>query len=207
MSKIIEVSVPDIGDFKDVPVIEVLVRPGQQIERDASLIALESEKSTMEIPAPQAGTVKSVRLKVGDKVSQGSEILAMEVETGAPAERGSRAPPSRRRPTRCAPGWVVLGTGTGGLCAAFRAADLGEKVVLVERYGTLGGVCLDVGASLQDPAARRQGDLRGGGSGRPRRQLRQAAGRPRPSYAPGRTAWSNASPAVWRNSPNSATCR
>ena len=80
MSKIIEVSVPDIGDFDDVPVIEVLVKPGEKVEKDASLITLESEKSTMEIPSSHAGVVKSIKLKVGDKVSQGSEILTLDVD-------------------------------------------------------------------------------------------------------------------------------
>ena len=126
MSKIIEVSVPDIGDFKDVPVIEVLVRPGQKIERDASLIALESEKSTMEIPAPEAGTVKSVRLKVGDKVSQGSEILTMEVEPGAPEAPPQSAPePAAASEVRAEV--VVLGAGRAAIAPRSAPPTLGKS--------------------------------------------------------------------------------
>ena len=85
MRKIIEITVPDIGDFNNVPVIEVLVRPGDRVEKDASLVTLESDKSTMEIPSSHAGTVKSIKLKVGDKVAMGSEILTLEVDEAAPA--------------------------------------------------------------------------------------------------------------------------
>ncbi|MDO9188300.1 MAG: FAD-dependent oxidoreductase, partial [Sulfurimicrobium sp.] len=156
MSKIIEVCVPDIGDFNNVPVIEVLVKAGDKVEKDASLVTLESEKSTMEIPSSHAGTVKSIKLKVGDKVIKGSEILTLEVEDAptAPAAPETPSPVPAVEQTAVAPmaggqhihaDVVVLGAGPGGYTAAFRAADLGKKVVLVERHASLGGVCLNVG--------------------------------------------------------------
>lgn len=148
MSKIIEVSVPDIGDFKDVPVIEVLVKPGERIEKESSLVTLESEKSTMEIPSSHAGVVKSIKLKIGDKVSQGSEILTLEVEDVALAPVPHEVPEASAvvpDDTELRADVVVLGAGPGGYTAAFRAADLGKKVVLIERYADLGGVCLNVG--------------------------------------------------------------
>src|SRR6266513_67179 len=131
----IEVKVPDIGDFKDVEVIEVLVKPGDAVAKEQSLITLESDKATMEIPSPGAGVVKELKVKTGDKVSQGSPILLLE-SSGAqqPAEKGD---------VDC--DVVVIGAGPGGYSAAFRAADLGLRTVLVERYPTLGGVCLNVG--------------------------------------------------------------
>src|SRR5687767_3366190 len=136
----IDVTVPDIGDFKDVEVIEVLVKPGDAIVKEQSLLTLESDKATMEIPSPGAGVVKALRVKVGDKVSQGAPILLLETtesdKTVAPA-------PSRDADIEC--DVVVLGSGPGGYSAAFRAADLGLKTVLVERYPALGGVCLNVG--------------------------------------------------------------
>jgi dihydrolipoamide dehydrogenase len=142
-----EVKVPDIGDFKEVEVIEVLVKPGDAVSKEQSLITLESDKATMEIPSPGDGTVKAISLKVGDKVSKGSAILVLESSEKAPAE------PPRAAPTTPTPAAgadiecdvVVLGSGPGGYSAAFRAADLGMKVVLVERYPVLGGVCLNVG--------------------------------------------------------------
>jgi dihydrolipoamide dehydrogenase len=149
-----EVNVPDIGDFKDVEVIEVLVKPGDAIAKEQSLITLESDKATMEIPSPDAGVVKELRIKVGDKVSQGSPILVLEgsVKAEAPAKAPTKAPeaPKVAPPTPSAGADVecdviVLGAGPGGYSAAFRAADLGMKTVLVERYPTLGGVCLNVG--------------------------------------------------------------
>jgi len=148
-----EVRVPDIGDFKEVEVIEVLVKPGDAVSKEQSLITLESDKATMEIPSPGPGVVKELRIKVGDKVSQGSPILLLESQ-----EARSEAPPRPKvpeAPRPAAPGpstgadvecdVVVLGAGPGGYSAAFRAADLGLKTVLVERYATLGGVCLNVG--------------------------------------------------------------
>ena len=163
----IEVKVPDIGDFKDVEVIELLVKPGDAVAREQSLITLESDKATMEIPSPQAGVVQSIDVKLGDKVSEGSVILklAMTEDRGAGAARAAvraaaQAPPapaaakpapvSAPAATFAGPAdlecdMVVLGAGPGGYSAAFRAADLGLKTVLVERYPTLGGVCLNVG--------------------------------------------------------------
>jgi dihydrolipoamide dehydrogenase len=149
-----EVKVPDIGDFKEVEVIEVLVKPGDAIAKEQSLITLESDKATMEIPSPDAGVVKELRIKVGDKVSKGSPILVLEssVKAEAPAKAPPKAPeaPKAAPPARAAGADIecdvlVLGAGPGGYSAAFRAADLGMKTVLVERYPTLGGVCLNVG--------------------------------------------------------------
>ena len=152
----VEVKVPDIGDFKEVEVIEVLVKPGDTVSKEQSLITLESDKATMEIPSPGAGVVKALKVKTGDKVSQGSVIMVLEPQEGAPAERApspSPAPAAQPAPAPRASGraadlecdLVVLGAGPGGYSAAFRAADLGLKTVLVERYPTLGGVCLNVG--------------------------------------------------------------
>jgi dihydrolipoamide dehydrogenase len=164
-----DVKVPDIGDFQDVAIIEVLVKPGDTLAADDPLIVLESDKASLEVPAPQAGTVREVRVKVGDKVSQGDLILSLEVAmpAAAPAPAGDAGsasaprPPAQtgnasapRPPAENATGsraadrsceLLVLGAGPGGYSAAFRAADLGLKTVLVERYPTLGGVCLNVG--------------------------------------------------------------
>src|SRR5262245_26921391 len=141
-----EVKVPDIGDFKEVEVIEVLVKPGDTIAKEQSLITLESDKATMEIPSPDAGVVKEIRIKVGDKVSQGSPILVLEASTKAKApEAPKAAPPAPATGADIECDVLVLGAGPGGYSAAFRAADLGMRTVLVERYPTLGGVCLNVG--------------------------------------------------------------
>src|SRR3990170_1451919 len=143
-----EVKVPDIGDFKDIEVIEVLVKPGDTISKEQSLITLESDKATMEIPSPAAGMVKELRIKVGDKVSKGSLILMLEAPAQAPTkapESPKPAPPTPSTGADVECDVVVLGAGPGGYSAAFRAADLGMKTVLVERYPTLGGVCLNVG--------------------------------------------------------------
>src|SRR6266513_1793945 len=142
----IEVKVPDIGDFKDVEVIEVLVKLGDAVAKEQSLITLESDKATMEIPSPGAGVVKELRIKLGDKVSQGSPILVLE--SAQPQKRPAAPQPAPPAPSASAAlecDIVVLGAGPGGYSAAFRAADLGLKTVLVERYPTLGGVCLNVG--------------------------------------------------------------
>jgi dihydrolipoamide dehydrogenase len=170
----LEIRVPDIGDFKDIPVIDVLVKPGDVVKKEESLVTLESDKATMDVPSPHAGTVKEIRVKNGDKVSQGSVIAVIEAEAGAKAEPApaKAASPSASDSTALAgaiaqqgassvrqaltstlasldadfhAGVLVLGAGPGGYTAAFRAADLGKKVVLVERYPTLGGVCLNVG--------------------------------------------------------------
>ena len=165
MSKIVKVEVPDIGDFTDVDIIEVLVAPGDQIAAEDALITLESDKATIEIPSPQAGTVKEVLVKVTDKVSQGDVILTMELSAAdtpsieAPEEKPavteepvtSKPGPAPAAKTAPAGGSdmhaevVVLGSGPGGYTAAFRAADLGKQVVLIEKYDTIGGVCLNVG--------------------------------------------------------------
>jgi dihydrolipoamide dehydrogenase len=160
MGHSVEVKVPDIGDFRDVAVIEVLVKPGDRVEKETSLITLESDKATIEIPSPHAGTVKELRVRVGDKVSQGSVILQLEGEASATApakpapSREKAAPPKKADVPATAASFgpvdlscdvLVLGSGPGGYSAAFRAADLGMSTVLVERYPTLGGVCLNVG--------------------------------------------------------------
>ncbi len=153
MNKLIEINLPDIGDFNDVEIIEVLVQPGDIIEQDTPLIALESDKATMEIPSPYAGKVKTLKVKQGDRVSKGSLILTLEAEeTPAVVETPVPASPAAQlvsTPTSADAeihaDVLVLGAGPGGYTAAFRAADLGQRVVLVERYASLGGVCLNVG--------------------------------------------------------------
>jgi dihydrolipoamide dehydrogenase len=157
-----EVKVPDIGDFEDVEIIEVAVAPGDRVEVEQALITLESDKATMDVPSPAAGVVKSMAVAVGDKVSQGSLILTIEAAAEAPAAEAppaaqpeaareeppaaeTPAPPAAAADTDLHAQVVVIGAGPGGYTAAFRAADLGQKTVLVERYPTLGGVCLNVG--------------------------------------------------------------
>jgi dihydrolipoamide dehydrogenase len=153
---LIDIKVPDIGDFKDVAVIELLVKPGDSVAVDQTLITVESDKASIEIPSSHAGVVKDVKLKVGDTVSEGTVIVSLEAaRAAAPAPAPS---PAERRGEAAAPpaasyagnadlecDMLVLGAGPGGYSAAFRGADLGLKVVLVERYATLGGVCLSVG--------------------------------------------------------------
>jgi dihydrolipoamide dehydrogenase len=176
MANTIEVKVPDLGGHDNVPVIEVLVKAGDRVEKEQSLITLESDKATMEVPSSAAGVVKDVKVKVGDEVSEGAVILTLEAEASAPAagkqeDQGkanapapaapAAAPATQPRPAgegkapqaagasgrqpdlECK--LVVLGSGPGGYTAAFRAADLGVDTVLVERYASLGGVCLNVG--------------------------------------------------------------
>ncbi|NBS55461.1 MAG: dihydrolipoyl dehydrogenase [Betaproteobacteria bacterium] len=156
MAKTIEIKVPDIGDLKEVGVIEVLVKPGDTVQKETSLITVESDKATMEIPSPAAGVVKEIKVKIGDKVAEGSLVLTLDeavaAEAQAPAPAAPAvpvAPAAATLPAGAAADIecdvVVLGSGPGGYSAAFRAADLGKKVVLVERYATLGGVCLNVG--------------------------------------------------------------
>jgi dihydrolipoamide dehydrogenase len=154
----IEVKVPDIGDFESVDVIEVLVKPGDHVAKDASLITLESDKATMEIPSSDAGIVRELRVRIGDKVSRGSVIVLLEAEAAAappPVPLPPATPAAPKSPAAPAATYsggsdlscdvVVLGAGPGGYSAAFRAADLGMSTVLVERYPVLGGVCLNVG--------------------------------------------------------------
>ena len=162
MSAAIEIKVPDIGDFKDVPVIEVLVRPGDVVNAEDPLVTLESDKATMDVPSPVAGTVTEVRLKVGDKVSEGTVVALVSAGVAAAAPAAAPVPAATAAATTAPPAaapvaarfsgkadmeaaMLVLGAGPGGYSAAFRSADLGMKTVLVERYATLGGVCLNVG--------------------------------------------------------------
>ncbi|WP_047129384.1 dihydrolipoyl dehydrogenase [Xanthomonas arboricola] len=179
---VIEIKVPDIGDYSDVPVIEVLVAVGDSVVKDQGLVTLESDKATLEVPSSAAGVVKELKVKVGDSLSEGALVLLLEAESeaaapAAPAKAdskpapaaaapaaapGSKPPvtPSHRAPAEPAPSkpalasgkpadieckMVVLGAGPGGYTAAFRAADLGLDTVLIERYASLGGVCLNVG--------------------------------------------------------------
>ncbi len=165
MDNDITIKVPDIGDFRDVDIIEVLVSAGESVDKETSLIALETDKATMDIPCPQAGIIEEILVRVGDKVSQGDAIAKLStVENAATTTKQERksttgqitdpepsAPNITPQPA-AAPGEadlhaevVVLGSGPGGYTAAFRAADLGKKVILIERYNNIGGVCLNVG--------------------------------------------------------------
>jgi len=185
----VEIKVPDIGDFKDIPVIEIFVKPGDTVQAEDSLVSLESDKATMDVPSPKAGVIKEVKVKLGDKVSEGSLIVILEAAGAAevkpaaaalaPAPAATAAVPAKAAPAAptapaapaapsapsapAAPAapipgaatytgkadiecdMLVLGAGPGGYSAAFRAADLGLKTVLIERYAALGGVCLNVG--------------------------------------------------------------
>ncbi len=167
---IVEVKVPDIGDFADVPIIEMLVQAGDAVAPEDPLVTLESDKATMDVPAPFAGTVAELKVKVGDRVSEGTLLLTLEASDAPVATEPTPAPTAAAAapaPTPPAPGSessakastpsaapaaggpgshvIVIGSGPGGYTAAFRAADLGLKVTLVERHETLGGVCLNVG--------------------------------------------------------------
>lgn len=147
MERVIDISVPDIGDFKDVQIVEVLVKDGDIVDAEQGLIVVESDKATMEIPSPIAGLIKEVLLKVGDKVSRGT-ILA-KAQTIAPDRAPSKA--EAQSGSAVSGGGderfdlVVIGGGPGGYSAAYRAADLGLRVAMIERYQALGGVCLNVG--------------------------------------------------------------
>ena len=168
---LIEIKVPDIGDFSEVTVIELLVKPGDTLKAEQSLITVESDKASMEIPSSHAGVVKELKVKLGDKVAEGTVVLMLEAAAGAAAPAAapvleqkqpspsvavsSAAMNIESIPAPAAASFagtadlecdlLVLGAGPGGYSAAFRAADLGLKVVLVERYAQLGGVCLNVG--------------------------------------------------------------
>jgi len=156
MTKIVEVKVPDIGDFADVEIIEILVAGGDQLAAEDPIVSLESDKATLDVPTPIAGTVAEVKIKVGDKVSEGSLLITLESSDSGDKEKPSvtteTAPPPAQQETGnqlpdadVQTDVVVLGSGPGGYTAAFRAADLGCNTVLVERYTFLGGVCLNVG--------------------------------------------------------------
>jgi dihydrolipoamide dehydrogenase len=164
MTEKIEVKVPDIGDFDEVEVIDVLVAEGDEVEAEQGLITLETDKAAMDVPAPQAGRIAALKIKTGDKVSQGTVIAVMDAAGEVDAEKkqaeetARQAEPERksadRQKTSAASrlinadkscDLVVIGSGPGGYTAAFRAADLGLDVILVERYESIGGVCLNVG--------------------------------------------------------------
>ncbi len=152
MTQYIEIKVPDIGNFKDVAVIDILVQPGDSITKDTSLVTVESDKAAMDIPSPQAGVVEKLLVKVGDKISEGMPLVLLSASSGGegaskPAASGAvpLASPAAEKEADLHAQVLVLGAGPGGYTAAFRAADLGLQVVLVERYPDLGGVCLNVG--------------------------------------------------------------
>ena len=169
----IEIKVPDIGDYTDVPVIEILVAVGDTVAKDQGLVTLESDKATLEVPSSAAGVIKELKVKLGDSLSEGSVVAILEAEAAteaAPAAAKPEAPQPQAAPSPAAPAaaapapapapkaaqgtgrtpdiecrMVVLGSGPGGYTAAFRAADIGLETVMIERYASLGGVCLNVG--------------------------------------------------------------
>ena len=161
MSEIIEIKVPNIGDFENIEIIEVFVSEGDQIDAENSLITLESDKATMDVPSPESGIIQEVHVQVGDKVSEGAKILTLLTTPATSFDRASESPhldslPDKPIAPASSPSQsvgnadlntevLVLGSGPGGYTAAFRAADLGKKTLLVERYSSLGGVCLNVG--------------------------------------------------------------
>ena len=161
MTQLKNIILPDIGDFDSVEVIEIMVSPGDEIKKEDSLITVESDKASMEIPSESEGIVKEIKVKVGDKISQGSTVLILEERdiqgqenssleseptlTPQSEKNSSSQPLSSNKKSDIECDVAVLGSGPGGYTAAFRAADLGKKVVLIERYSTIGGVCLNVG--------------------------------------------------------------
>ncbi len=171
MSQLIDIKVPDIGDYKNIPVIEIYIKVGDTIAVEDALVTLESDKATLDVPSSHAGVVKELKVKVGDKISEGSVVVVLEATETANTSANSNADsqPAQPAPAQAAPTeqkaavaptvatdnysgnvdvtceMLVLGAGPGGYSAAFRSADLGMDTVLVERYGTLGGTCLNVG--------------------------------------------------------------
>ena len=180
MSNLINIQVPDIGDYKNIPVIEIFVKVGDTVAVEDSLLTLESDKATLDVPSSHAGIIKEIKVKVGDKISEGSVVVVLEADEASTSSTAPAAPakeavpaketaPAKPAPEAATPAaattattpavadtiadlphdvsceMLVLGAGPGGYSAAFRAADLGMDVVLVERYATLGGVCLNVG--------------------------------------------------------------
>ncbi|NDH58356.1 MAG: FAD-dependent oxidoreductase, partial [Betaproteobacteria bacterium] len=140
-----DVNVPDIGDFSEVVVIEILVAKGDKVKAEQSLITVESDKASMEIPSPGEGVIEEILIKIGDKVSEGSLIMRMQQQAASEASLPAATSAHVHAQSAVDCDLLVLGAGPGGYSAAFRAADLGMKVILVERYATLGGVCLNVG--------------------------------------------------------------
>lgn len=160
MADITKITVPDIGNFDEVDVIDILVKVGDEVNTEDALVTLESDKASMDIPSPASGKVETLHLKVGDKVKQGSLILSLAAISSDKPKKTNEVPEqstvkskrvektepeaSNKSPNHSCE-VLVLGSGPGGYTAAFRAADLGKKVILVERYATIGGVCLNVG--------------------------------------------------------------
>lgn len=152
MTKLIKVITPDIGDFKDVPIIELLIKDGDIVEIDQPLITIESDKATMEIPSTHGGVVKKIFIKIGDKISKGTPICDLQTvdhessqsdEKINPVAESESNMPNKEKVLNC--DTVVIGAGPGGYTAAFRASDLGQDVILIEKYEKIGGVCLNVG--------------------------------------------------------------
>ena len=159
--KTVEIKVPDIGDVADAEVIEVMVKAGENIAKDQSIVLVESDKASMEIPSSEAGKIRELKVKLGDKVSEGTILLSLDIEDVPDSSAGSLEDLPAQNDNTAKTVFVssgrdgtknivecdtlVLGAGPGGYTAAFRAADLGQKVIIVERYPVLGGVCLNVG--------------------------------------------------------------
>ncbi|MEO7014487.1 MAG: biotin/lipoyl-containing protein, partial [Dokdonella sp.] len=173
MADVIEIKVPDIGGSAGIPIIEVLVKVGDSVRKNQGIVTLESDKATMEVPSPEDGVVKEVKVKLGDTASEGTVVALLETAAAVEKPATAAAPAlkvaesEKKEVPKAAPmksdvpapkaapasggkadiecQVVVLGSGPGGYTAAFRAADLGQDTVLIERYATLGGVCLNVG--------------------------------------------------------------
>ena len=152
MTKLIKVITPDIGDFKDVPIIELLIKDGDIVEIDQPLITIESDKATMEIPSTHSGVVKKIFIKVGDKISKGTPICDLQTENNEISKSDEKINPITESQSNMTNNenvlncdTVVVGAGPGGYTAAFRASDLGQDVILIEKYEKIGGVCLNVG--------------------------------------------------------------
>ena len=166
MTKLIPIPIPDIGSFDSVEVIEVMVKVGDSIKKEDSLIVVESEKASMDIPSPFDGIVEEIKVKVGDQVKEGIEIIVITASENVAEKSQEKEVQKKEAPVQKdvsidtkpqateskTPDFIcevaVLGSGPGGYTAAFRASDLGKKVILIERYSTIGGVCLNVGLSL-----------------------------------------------------------
>ncbi len=158
MSKTIDINIPNIGDFDEVEIIEVLVKKGDEVQAEDSLITVESDKASMEIPSPSAGIITEMKVSIGDKVKQGSLIASLAPSATSTSATSTESEAKETAPEKPAPvattssaeadqhaQLVVLGSGPGGYTAAFRAADLGVEVILIEKYDNIGGVCLNVG--------------------------------------------------------------
>ena len=202
-----EIRLPDIGDFKDVPIIEILIAPGQSVRKEATILTLESDKATLDVPAPEDGVIGEIHVKVGDRVSQGSLLAtyagaaadqpaatpaACRAASAAASAAPAAAPPPRLRPADFEAEVLVFGAGPGGYTAAFRAADLGQKVVLVDRRRDARRRLPQRRLhSLEGAPACRQDHRRGGGDGGAWRKFRPLRRSISPRSATGRTGSSS----------------